>query len=210
MVRVILFGAPGAGKGTQADLIEEKFNFVKISTGDLIRAEIKAGTDIGLKVKEVLAKGELVSDDTIIQLLKRRLAQPDITAGYVLDGYPRTLNQARELSNLQVKDEKAIFLEVDAEVMVDRLLSRLTCKNCGAIFNTRNKPPRVTGTCDECGGLLETRLDDNPDTIRQRIAVYREQTEPVVAYYRQKSSIHEIDADGSAEGIFDRIQGILS
>jgi len=210
MVRVIIFGAPGAGKGTQADLIEEKFNFIKISTGDLIRAEIKAGTDIGLKVKEVLAKGELVPDDTIIQLLKRRLAQPDITSGYVLDGFPRTLDQARELSHLQVKDEKAIFLEVDADVMVARLLSRLTCKNCGAIYNTRNKPPRAAGTCDECGGLLETRLDDNPDTIRQRIAVYREQTEPVIAYYRQKGSIHEIDADGSAEGIFARIQGILS
>jgi adenylate kinase len=210
MVRVIIFGAPGAGKGTQADLIEEKFNFIKISTGDLIRAEVNAGTDIGLKVKEVLAKGELVPDDTIIQLLKRRLSQPDITSGYVLDGFPRTLDQARELSHLQAKDEKAIFLEVEADVVVARLLSRLTCKDCGAIFNTSNKPPKVANTCDECGGRLETRPDDNPGTVRQRIAVYREKTEPVIEYYRQKSSLHEVDADGPVESIFERIRGILS
>ncbi len=210
MVRVVLFGAPGSGKGTQADLIEEKFGFKKISTGDLIRAEVKDETQIGKTVKGILARGELVSDDIIIGMVKNRVKQKDIAAGYIMDGFPRTIDQARELSKLKVDFEVAIFLKVDEQVVIDRLTSRLTCKNCGAIFNVKNKPPQQEDICDVCGGVLETRMDDNEETIRNRIEVYKKQTGPVIDYYRELGTLYEIDAGIPVGKIFAAIQGILA
>lgn len=212
MVRVILLGAPGAGKGTQADAIEDKCGYKQISTGDLIRAEVSAKTKIGLKVKAIMEKGELVSDDIVIELLKNRLKQDDIVNGYIMDGFPRNRNQAEELSRMEADREVVIYLEVNEEVVIQRLLSRLTCSECGAIYNTLSDTPKQAGKCDECGGALIQRSDDNEETIRNRIGVYKEQTQPVIDYYLEKGrkgSFHKIDASKPAGEIFAEIEGVL-
>jgi adenylate kinase len=212
MVRVILLGAPGAGKGTQADAIEDKYGYKQISTGDLIRAEVSAKTKIGLKVKTIMEKGELVSDDIVIELLKNRLKQDDIVSGYIMDGFPRNRHQAEELSRMETDREVVIYLEVNEDVVIQRLLSRLTCSGCGAIFNTLSDTPKQAGKCDECGGALIQRADDNEETIRNRISVYKEQTQPVIDYYLEKGQegfFHQIDASKSIDEIFAEIEGVL-
>ena len=212
MVRVILLGAPGAGKGTQADSIEDKYGYKQISTGDLIRAEVSNKTKIGLEVKAIMEKGELVSDDIVIKLLKNRLQQDDIINGYIMDGFPRNRHQAQELSRIKTDREVVIYLQVNEEVVVRRLLSRLTCSGCGAIFNTLNDPPKQAGKCDECGGALIRRADDNEETIRNRISVYKAQTQPVIDYYLEKGQeglFHQIDASKPADEIFAEIEGVL-
>jgi len=212
MIRVILLGAPGAGKGTQADAIEDKYGYKQISTGDLIRAEVSAKTKIGLQVKAIMEKGELVSDDIVIELLKNRLQQKDIVNGYIMDGFPRNRYQAGALSRMEADREVVIYLQVNEEVVVRRLLSRLTCSGCGAIFNLLSDTPKQAGKCDECGGILIQRADDNEETIRNRIRVYKEQTQPVIDYYLEKGqegSFHQIDASKPAEEIFAEIEGVL-
>jgi len=209
MIRVVLFGAPGSGKGTQADLIEDRFGYKKISTGDLIRAEVATETTIGLKVKEILDRGELVSDEIIIQIVCNRVKQNDIFHGYTMDGFPRTLHQAMELSSIDVNREIAIFLNTDEATVIERLMGRLTCRNCGDIYNVKGKPPKKDGVCDTCSHNLITRDDDNEITIRKRFEVYRQQTEPVITYYRKNNSLHEINAGRAVNEIFSDIQGIL-
>ena len=209
MVRLILLGAPGAGKGTQADAIEVAYGYIQISTGDLIRAEVSAATDIGLRVKAIMEKGELVSDDIVLSLLEKRLKKGDIIDGYILDGYPRTRSQAEALSRMPVDREIVIYLEVDEEVVVKRLLSRLTCSACGEVFNTLSDRPRLEGKCDRCGGRLMQRSDDNENTIRNRIAVYKEKTHPVIDYYREQGSLLEIDAALPIEAVFAAVKGVL-
>ncbi len=212
MIRVILLGAPGAGKGTQADAIEDKYGYKQISTGDLIRAEVNAKTKIGLQVKAIMEKGELVSDDIVIELLKNRLQQKDIVNGYIMDGFPRNRYQAEALSRMEADREVVIYLQVNEEVVVRRLLSRLTCSGCGAIFNLLSDTPKQAGKCDECGGILIRRADDNEETIRNRIRVYKEQTQPVIDYYLEKDqegSFQQIDASKPAEKIFAEIEGVL-
>ena len=212
MIRVILLGAPGAGKGTQADAIEDKYGYKQISTGDLIRAEVSAKTKIGLQVKAIMEKGELVSDDIVIELLKNRLQQKDIVNGYIMDGFPRNRYQAEALSRMEADREAVIYLQVNEEVVVRRLLSRLTCSGCGAIFNLLSDTPKQAGKCDECGGILIQRADDNEETIRNRIRVYKEQTQPVIDYYLEKDqegSFQQIDASKPAEEIFAEIEGVL-
>ena len=213
LTRVILFGAPGAGKGTQAEEIEDKFGYTKISTGDLIRAEVGAGTAIGLEVKSMMEAGELVPDKIIVDLLKRRLNRGDIENGYITDGFPRTIYQAEELSGMPVHKEVAIYLDIpDESVVVRRLLSRLTCTDpeCGAIFNLEENPPKQAGRCDDCGKPLKQRADDNEETIRNRISVYKEQTQPVIDYYREKGSLHEINALGTIEDVFEEITQLIN
>jgi adenylate kinase len=212
MVRVILLGAPGAGKGTQADSIEDKYGYKQISTGDLIRAEVSNKTKIGLEVKAIMEKGELVSDEIVIELLKNRLRQDDIIIGYIMDGFPRNRYQAQELSRIKTDREVVIYLQVNEEAVVRRLLSRLTCSHCGAIFNTLNDPPKQAGKCDECGGALIRRADDNEETIRNRIGVYKAQTQPVIDYYLEKGQeglFHKIDASKPADEVFAEIEGVL-
>ena len=211
MKRIILFGAPGCGKGTQADILENKYGYKKISTGDLIRAEVAAETDIGRQVKTIMEKGELVPDETIIDILEKRLTQGDIKNGYIMDGFPRTRQQAEALSRMEAAGETAIYLRiVDEDVVVKRLLSRLTCSQCGAIFNMQNNPPKVPGVCDLCGGAVKQRADDNEKTVRSRINVYRKQTEPVIDYYKNKGILHEVEASGSVEKVFEAIEEVLN
>jgi len=209
MVRLILLGAPGAGKGTQADAIEETYGFKKISTGDIIRAEVKSKTEIGLKVKSIMEKGELVSDEIVLALLKNRLKKNDLVNGYILDGFPRNRKQAEELSRIPVEREVVLYLEVDEDVVVKRLLSRLTCSDCGEIFNILSDPPKKSGICDQCGGKLILRADDNEKTIRNRIAVYVEKTLPVIKYYEENDTLTKLDASQSIENVFADIKGVL-
>jgi len=213
MVRIILFGAPGSGKGTQADSIENKYGYKKISTGDLVRAEVNAKTKLGLEIKAIIEKGELVPDETIIKILKKRLKQDDIKNGYIMDGFPRTRQQAEELSRMETESEVAIYLKIiDEDVVVKRLLSRLTCTNptCGAIFNIENNPPKKAGQCDFCGSPIKQRADDNEETVRKRIEVYREQTKPVIDFYKHKGRLYEIEASRSIDDVFESIIGVLN
>ena len=209
MNRVILFGAPGAGKGTQADFIEQNFGYKKISTGDLIRTEVRSGSEIGKIVKAIIDNGELVSDEIIIEMVKRRINQDDIKKGYIMDGFPRTLKQALELSNIKIEREIVIYLKVNEDSVVERLVSRLTCKKCEAIYNIKDKPPKNPEICDVCGGILERRMDDNEETIRNRIKVYNETTLPVIDFYREKGILYEVDASDSIDEVSLKIEGIL-
>jgi adenylate kinase len=157
-----------------------------------------------------MESGELVSDDIIIEMLKNRLNKDDIRGGYIMDGFPRTRNQAEALSAMTVNREIAVYLKVNEEVVVKRLLSRLTCESCGDIYSTESNPPKVEGICDECGGKLIQRTDDNEETIRKRIEVYKEQTEPAIDYYRQKGVLHEIDASQSIDDVYSSILGVIN
>lgn len=211
MKRIILFGAPGCGKGTQADALEQQYGYKNISTGDLVRAEVAAQTPIGLEIKTLTEMGRLAPDETILKLLKNCLAQGNIVNGYILDGFPRTLEQAEELSRMTVDTETAIYLKiVDENVVVGRLTSRLTCSKCGAIFNSVSNPPQKTGQCDLCAGPVRQRADDNEETVRRRINVYREQTQPVIDYYKRLGKLHEVDASGTIEEVSAAIAGVLN
>lgn len=212
MKRIILFGAPGSGKGTQAKLLEMKYNYVKISTGDLIRAEVRANTDVGIRVKSLLEKGELVPDDAIVGIVKCHL-EKDYTDrnGYILDGFPRTIFQAEELSRIQVEHEVAIYLKIGNEdIIVNRMLSRLTCMNCGSIYSMLDETIQRNKTCNHCGNPVGQRPDDNPAVVRNRIHVYRAQTKPVIDYYKGKGLLHKIDASASVEDVTKAIEGILN
>lgn len=211
MLRIIFLGAPGAGKGTISDIVEKKYNYKRISTGDLIRAEIKSNSIIGEKLRLIVDKGELVSDDIIVEIVKKRVTSKYINKGYIMDGFPRNINQAKELSKIEVDREIVIYLKVEnEEVIINRLLSRVICKNCGAVFNMKNKPPRIKGVCDICGGILEKRTDDNEETIKERLRVYIEVTKPIIKYYEDKSVLYRVDASISIEEVFKKIGEILN
>jgi adenylate kinase len=211
MLRVILFGAPGCGKGTQARLLEQKYGYRQISTGDLIRAEISAGSAVGNKVRSLVDAGQYVPDEIMIELVNKRVHQPDIENGYIMDGFPRTFEQAKALSGIEVGREIAIYLKVKNEdVVVRRIMSRLTCSRCGAIFNTMNHPSKKPGICDLCGGELQRRTDDNEESIKERIRIYQQQTMPVLEFYRQEGVLHEADASLAVEDVFVKIEGLLN
>jgi adenylate kinase len=210
MKRLILFGAPGSGKGTMGDLIARDFGYPKISTGDILRAEIEQGSAAGLRAKGFMESGGLVPDELVSEMVRRRLGRDDLAGGYVLDGYPRTLAQAQALSQQPCDREQAIFIEVDEAEAVTRLLSRLTCSACGAIYNQRNKPPRRAGLCDLCGGSVGRRSDDNEQAVRQRLHVYAERTLPVIAYYQERGVLARIDGNGPAAPVYERIRGVLA
>ncbi len=210
MTRLILFGAPGSGKGTIADLLHQEFGYAKLSTGDMIREEVRRESAIGCQAQALMERGELVSDELVIAMLQSRLTQADARQGYILDGFPRTLPQARSLSNLAVDREMAVFLDVSETEVEERLTGRLVCVGCGAIYNRRNKPPRRQGVCDVCGAKLEQRADDQPQTIRQRLRVYLRQTRPVIEYYRQQGHLQHVDGAGDAAAVYARVKGLLS
>jgi len=210
MKRLILFGAPGSGKGTMGELIQRDFGYARISTGDILRAEIELGSAEGLKAKGFMAAGGLVPDDLVTEMVRRRLGRGNLDGGYILDGYPRTLAQAQALSRVACDGEKAIFIEVGENDAVERLLSRLTCRECGAIYNQRNKPPRKTGVCDLCGGSVETRADDTAAAVRQRFQVYVERTLPVIDYYDKAGVLARIDGSGEAALVYDRLKGLVA
>ncbi|MEZ5754990.1 MAG: adenylate kinase [Paracoccaceae bacterium] len=212
---LILLGPPGAGKGTQARMLEEDFGLVQLSTGDLLRAAVAAGTEAGQKAKAVMEAGQLVSDEIVLAILKDRMAAPDVAKGVILDGFPRTDGQAAALDALLAaagqKVTAAISLEVDDEAMVGRVSGRYTCGTCGEGYHDEFKQPAVAGTCDKCGGTaFKRRADDNAETVRERLKAYHAQTAPLIAYYEGKGVLERIDAMGSIAGIRSALSAIVS
>ena len=212
-MRIVLLGAPGCGKGTQAKRLEADKGIPQISTGDMLREAVAAGTRFGAKAKETMAAGQLVSDDIVLGILSERLTRPDAADGFILDGFPRTRQQAAALEELLdelgVPLDAALLLDVDLSNLMKRLTGRRTCSATGKLLNIYFSPQEEIDECLKAGGELIQREDDNEDTIRSRLDVYREQTEPVVDYYRQRGKLKTIDAEGTIDEIYDRLTQAL-
>ena len=209
MLRTILLGPPGAGKGTQAVKIVDKYGVPHISTGDIFRENIKNGTELGKKAQEYMNRGELVPDDLVIDLATSRLLEPDCANGFLLDGFPRTAYQAEKLDEFLAAHDSKIDVVLDIAVEKEELITRLTgrrvCKSCGASFHVVNIPPKQEGVCDYCGGELIQRADDNLETVTNRIEVYEAQTMPLVDYYENAGNIAHINGAASLEDVFGDI-----
>jgi adenylate kinase len=207
-MNLIFLGAPGAGKGTLAGSVSREMKIPQISTGDLFREAVKNNTDLGRQVKGIMERGELVPDDLTIELVRERLSRPDTREGYILDGFPRTVPQADALGRFQSIDGVVNF-QIPDEVVVRRLSGRRVCSSCGAIYHVENMPPKRENVCDACGGELYTRDDDKIEAIRNRLEVYRRQTEPLIAYYRERGLLHDIDSSESVEHSDSQIRRII-
>jgi adenylate kinase len=212
---LILLGPPGAGKGTQARMLEEKFGYVQLSTGDLLREAVAAGTPAGLAAKAVMEAGQLVSDEIVINILRDRLAKPDCAKGVILDGFPRTTVQAEALDGLLAETNQkinaAISLEVDDAAMVERISGRYTCGGCGEGYHDSFKQPAKAGTCDKCGGTeMKRRADDNAETVASRLEAYHAQTAPLIAYYGGKGVLQTTDAMGGIDDIAQDMAAIVT
>lgn len=211
MLRLILLGPPGAGKGTQAEKLAEELRVPHISTGDILRQAVADGTQLGLEANKVMEVGELVSDEIMLGIIRERLARDDARRGYILDGYPRTLPQARALQGLM--DERSeprvviVNIDVDREELVRRISGRRSCPNCKAVFNVHAQPPEKPDVCDACGRKLVQRADDEEATVRQRLAVYDRQTRPVLDYYGDR--VTAIDGQGTPQEVFDRLSSLV-
>ena len=192
-MKLILLGAPGAGKGTQAEIISEKYNIPTISTGNIIRAALKNGTEMGLKAKSYIDAGELVPDNVVIGIIKERLSEADCKEGYILDGFPRTIPQAVALDDMGFVIDAALSIEVDDSEIVKRMSGRRVCEKCGASYHTEYKKPEVEGVCNLCGGGLVIRKDDEPETVKNRLNVYHEQTEPLKEFYQKKGKLRIVE-----------------
>jgi adenylate kinase len=211
-MKIVMLGAPGAGKGAYASRLNVSLGIPHISTGDMVRNEIKAQTELGKKIKQYSDKGELVPDEIIIQLLADRLKKADCEKGYILDGFPRTINQAEALGKIS-KIDVVVNLNVPDQIIVTRLSNRVTCKKCGAIYNLLTLKPKKEGECDNCGGELIQRRDDQPEVIQERLNVYREKTEPLIQYYRKKGLLKDVRCDDlmtPPEVIVEKILKILN
>lgn len=212
-IRLILMGPPGCGKGTQAKMLEQRYNILQLSTGDMLRAAVREGTQVGLTAKGYMDKGELVPDEVIVGVMRERMLKKDCEAGYILDGFPRTLGQAEALTRLLGELEQplsaAIVLTVSDKEVVRRLAGRRQCSKCGTGYHVEFNPPKKEGVCDKCEGRLYQRDDDNEDTVRERLRVYQEQTAPLIAYYKERNLLHEIVGEGSIEDIFNRICSLI-
>lgn len=213
-MNIILLGPPGAGKGTQAALLVEKYGVPQISTGDMLRAAVADQSPMGLKAKACMDAGELVPDEVVIGIVRERLQQTDCDPGFILDGFPRTVVQADALKQVLIELDKtldaAISLDVDTEALVERLMGRRTCSNCGKGFHLRFEPPAADGNCSSCGGQLVQRADDQEDTIRQRMAVYRQQTAPLEDYYRDQNLLVKVDGMAPIASVQEAIETALS
>lgn len=192
-MKLILLGAPGAGKGTQAEIISQKYNIPTISTGNIIRAALKNGTEMGLKAKSYIDAGNLVPDDVVIGIIKERLGEDDCRNGYILDGFPRTIPQAEALDSLGFDIDCALSIEVPDEEIVKRMSGRRVCEKCGASYHTEFKKPAKEGVCNACGGNLVIRKDDEPETVLNRLGVYHDQTEPLKDYYKNCGKLKTVE-----------------
>ncbi|MBC8591566.1 adenylate kinase [Wansuia hejianensis] len=212
-MRLVLLGPPGVGKGTQASNIVKKYNIPHISTGDIFRANIKEGTELGLTAKEYMDKGLLVPDEIVVSIVKDRLTKDDCKEGFLLDGFPRTVEQAKALDNelikMGIKLDKVVNIEADEDVLIERATGRRICKECGSTYHIKNNPPKVEGKCDLDGGILYQRDDDKVETVATRIQVYLDQTQPLIKYYTDKGLILNIDGVRSIEDIFETIVNSL-
>jgi adenylate kinase len=208
-MRIVLLGAPGAGKGTQAKTLAVRLGVPHISTGDLLRQNVASGTELGKQAKEFMVKGLLVPDELVASMLTKRFDDADVKNGFILDGYPRNINQAINLDTM-LGDKKmpiglAVELDVSEKVVIQRLCARLVCKKCGAIFHKVNMPPKKEGVCDACRGELYQRADDKEETIRQRLVVYRNEVAALLKYYGDANILHRLSADEDADVVLEKI-----
>jgi adenylate kinase len=208
-MRLILLGAPGAGKGTQAEILSRLLEIPTISTGNILRAAMKAGTEVGLKAKSYVESGKLVPDEVIIGIIQERLSEPDCANGYILDGVPRTIPQAQTMEDMGIDIDCALSIEVEDEVIVKRMSGRRTCKDCSATFHVENNPPKVEGKCDFCGGELTIRADDAPETVKNRLLTYHRDTEPLKAFYAERGKLRTVDNQPSIEATTAAIRKTL-
>ena len=212
-MKIVMLGAPGAGKGTQAKMISEKYTIPHISTGDIFRANIKENTELGQKAKTYMDQGLLVPDELVVDLVVDRLAQDDAKKGYVLDGFPRTIPQAEALTealaNIAEKLESAINVEVPDENIIDRMSGRRACVACGGTYHIKYNPTKTEGICDACGGDLILRDDDKPETVKQRLELYHTQTQPLIDYYTKDGILKEVDGTQDLQKVFEDIVAIL-
>ena len=199
-MKLILLGAPGAGKGTQADIIKKTLGIPTISTGNILRAAVKNGTPTGLRAKEYMDAGKLVPDDVIIGIISERLQEPDCADGYILDGVPRTIAQAEALEQAGIRFDAVVAIEIPDERIVARMGGRRVCESCGASYHVVNIPPKKEGICDVCGGALKQRKDDDPETVKDRLAVYHKETEPLKDFYEARGILKTVDDQPTVDG----------
>lgn len=198
-MKIILLGAPGAGKGTQAEVICNRYNIPAISTGNIIREALKTGTEMGLKAKSYMESGSLVPDEVVIGIIKERIIKDDCKDGFILDGFPRTIPQAEALDNMGIIIDKVIDIEVPDEKIVNRMSGRRVCEKCGASYHLEYKQPKVDGVCDACSGTLIQRKDDHPDTVKARLDVYHSETEPLKGYYEKQGKLKVVEGQEEIE-----------
>ena len=213
-MRLILLGPPGAGKGTQAQRLQQRFGIVQLSTGDMLRAAAKAGTPVGKRAAEIMAKGDLVPDEVVVGIIAERIEQPDCAKGFILDGFPRTEAQAgaleKMLADKGLELDAVIEMQVDEEVLVRRITGRFTCAKCGAGYHDEFARPKVDGVCDRCGSTeFARRADDREETVRQRLEAYRAQTAPLLPYYRGKGLLQTVDGMAGIDDVTNEIMGLL-
>ena len=206
-MKLILLGAPGAGKGTQAEILKKKLGIPTISTGNILRAAIKNGTPVGLKAKGYMDAGHLVPDEIIIEVIRERLCEPDCALGYILDGVPRTIAQAEALEAAGIRFDAVVAIEIADEQIVRRMSGRRVCESCGASYHIAHVPPRVEGVCDSCGGALVQRKDDTPETVLSRLEVYHKETEPLKGFYEARGILKPVADRGQVDAT---TQAILS
>lgn len=212
-MRIVLLGAPGSGKGTQAKRLEADRSIPQISTGDMLRAAVAAGTRFGQQARDIMEAGQLVSDDIVLGIISERLAEADAAEGFILDGFPRTEKQALDLEDLLdqlgTPLDAAVLMEIDFDILFKRLTGRRTCSLTGKLLNIYFSPQEELDACTEAGGELIQRDDDNEETIKSRLDVYRKQTEPLIDYYRNRDKLKAVDADGSIDDVYERLSGVL-
>ena len=212
-MRLVLLGAPGAGKGTQAKKLSEKYGIPKISTGDILREAMQKGTALGLKAKSYMDSGQLVPDDVVIGIVEEKLKDKECVKGWILDGFPRTLQQAqaldRILTGIRTSIGHVLNFEVDEEKIIKRISGRRSCESCQSAYHIYFNLPKKDGVCDSCGGRLIQRNDDKEETVRERLKVYREKTQPLVNYYSERSLLKKVEADDDIENVFTRICSLV-
>lgn len=212
-MRIVLLGAPGSGKGTQAKLLSELHSIPQVATGDLLREALSSGSELGRRAKEAMDAGRLVSDEIVLAIIRERFSKPDANQGFILDGFPRNVNQANSLDKmlkkLQQPVDVALLLDIDPDTLIQRLSGRLTCPTCSRVYNIYTKPPRIEGRCDRDGSELVHRSDDNETTIANRLRVYESHTRPVISYYEDKNNLVRIQADAEINVVHKRIRAAL-
>lgn len=212
-MKIILLGPPGAGKGTQAKVLSQRLKTPHISTGDLLRQNVAENTELGKKAKDIMEKGALVPDELVTSMLIERIAQPDVKDGFILDGYPRNINQAKALEDLLKKRSNdidiVIYLDTSTRVVIQRLSGRLVCSSCGMNFHKKNMPPKKDMLCDACNGRLYQRSDDNEDTIKRRLEVYKKEVSPIIGYYEERKKLYRQPADDDAGIVLDEMLRVI-